>query len=249
MKRLLLILSLIVLLVLGFLLGNRLFPESFLGQLWSSSHSAVVTQVELKRLSLLNTAEYRMRLIFPYDFVDSQPDWLMYKNFWEFHRSTFYSRIDPAEYVDGQLPGEWAAGPFYARCREAGIDPYLFKDDFLVLPVWAKAGVDLSSMNDTLAGEPLAALLEEEGETLLRIHLPKADITDLVIEDQDSREWGYPDARISPEDLKYLITYLLPDIEERVRKSGLLEQADRQARMILESLFAGSGYSRIEYIR
>lgn len=248
MKRILMTLSLLTLLVLGFLLGSRFFPDSILGSLWSSRQSAVITQVELEKLSLLNTAEYRMRLIFPYDFVDSETDWVMYKNMWEFHRSLFYSKSDPSEYVGGVLPQEWAAAAFYAQCRDAGIDPFLFRYDFLVLPVRVKAGLDLSSLENHFGELPLMVpYLDEQGHSILQLNLPPADITSVEVEDLDSREWGYPDAPISPEELRVLIDLLQPAIDKRIRESGILEEADRQARLLLESLFSGSGYSRIEY--
>lgn len=237
MKKGLLIVSLLVLILLAVLLWGSLNPYSWAGKLWSSKTSVTTVETELYKLAELNTAEYRMRLIFPYDFVEGPADWLMYKNTWDLNPAVFTSRTDPAQYVDGQLPEEWKNGAFYRECRLAEIDPFDFRYDFLVLSVVIKAGTDLSVLSESLGGTPPIVMRKNEnGEKELVVDLPPAQINEMMIEDLDAREWGYPDPPVSPEEWRQLVDFLSPRMEQWALDAGILEEADRQSCVLLQSL-------------
>lgn len=237
MKKILLVVSLAAAVLIGVMLWGSLNPYSWAGKLWSSKSSVATVESELYKLADLNTAEYRMRLIFPYDFTEGTADWLMYKNTWELNPSLFADRIDPAQYVDGQIPEEWKSGAFYRDCRLAGIDPFEFRYDFLVLSVVVKAGTDLSVFSESLGGTPPIVMKKTEtGQKELTIDLPAPEIHEMIIEDLDNREWGYPDPPVSPEEWRQLVDFLRPRMEQWALDAGILEEADRQSRILLQGL-------------
>lgn len=231
LKAILVIVSIVALLLVVLMLWGRLDPRGWAAQLWSERSASSSELVEMEYLAQLNTAEYRMELIFPYDFVQGTPDWGLYKNLWDLHPANFYSKIDPDSYSDGELPPQWVDGPLYAQCREIGVDPYYFRFDFLVLSVLVKAGVDLDSQ-----AAISVEYFTEEGQEQVVLQMPQAEITELSFLDQSSSERGYPDAPISPRELRALVELLTPAIEKQALEAGILQEADEHAREIVEHL-------------
>jgi len=229
------LMSLLVLALLILMLWGQWDPFSWIGNLYSSSSSVMTVESELKKLALLNTAEYQMRIIFPYDFVDSPSDWAMYKNYYDYYPGEFAINSDPAEYVNGELPEKWQGAPFYGMCRQAGIDPFNFRYDVLIFSVIVKAGTDLNSISGIgLEDSIIQASDDKDSQWILQ--LPDAVITDLIIEDLDYREWGYPDPAITPEEYRALVEFLRPRMEEVAIKKGILDVAEKRRNHLLRQL-------------
>jgi len=220
--------SLAVLALLLFLLLGQWDLSSFTSKFWDSETALEVIEEELHHLAILNTAEYRMRLIFPYDFIQGQVDWVQYKSLWDYNQDGFKLRTDPAEYVDGKLPELWQNALFYKECKEAGIDPFEFRYDFLVLSVVVKAGTDMETLGF--------------GQNM---DLPEPVITDLIFEDLDHSQWGYPDPPVSPDELRGILQFLTPYIEDIALKEGILTQAQEKRDRLIESFLKQAGYGEI----
>ncbi|MDA3849768.1 MAG: DUF4230 domain-containing protein [Spirochaetaceae bacterium] len=242
LSRLMLSLSLAGLVFILLLLVWQFIPNSLLGPLMVSRSSVITVASELQDMSLLNTSEYKMRLRFPYDFAQGKPDWTLYKNTWDFNQELFSKKIDPANYPDGQVPELWQSGEFYLQCRSIGVDPFDFRYDFLVLSVILKGGVDLSRIVEI---QGLYGPGMDQKNDSHNITLPGAEITEFIIEDMDMTQQGYPDAPISPEELRYLVELLSPRIEQLAMDAGLLEDADLQAQQLMNRILTVAGNNQI----
>lgn len=247
LRRFILWISFLLFIFLGFLVWGKVNPDSLFSNLWIEKQAVQSNFIEVQQLAQLNTAEYKMRLIFPYDFIEGSPDWALYKNLWDLHPEDFLEKMDPENYPNGILPDLWKDGVFYRDCRELGIDPYNFRYDFLVLSVHVKAGVEL--MNQGLPGQTLEMEWVQDSQQgrVLSIKMPEPEISQWIFEDLDTKAWGYPDAAISPEELRRLVEFLSPQIEARVMETGITEEARTQAMELTAFLLQGAGVDKVEF--
>ncbi len=191
--------------------------------------------VKSSESSLIETARYRMKLIFPYDFIDREDDvnWPLLQ--WYYNRLPleFAARSEAEYYPDRTLPAEWKYGRLYRVCREAGIDPAARSSDFVVISVTARAGFDFRGTSISLEGN-------EEKKTVTLI-LPEPEITAIIVEDRSSGGEGFPEVTISPAQWSLFISEISPRIGELAVEEGILDSAAESAELLLASLFHGAG--------
>ncbi len=195
--------------------------------------------VKSSESSLIETARYRMKLIFPYDFVDTGDDvnWSLLQ--WYYNRlpAEFASRAAEEYYPDRIIPPEWKYGRLYRVCREAGIDPAGKDSEFVVITVTARAGFDFKG-----AAISLQDLSSDRSEGhSIGLVLPRPGITSIIVEDRSSAEEGFPEVSISPARWSLLIAEIIPEVEDLAVREGLLDSAAEGAEQLLTNLFQGAG--------
>ncbi len=241
MKHLLLPLIILLCVTGAILLAIPLVPFTLP---WEPSRitSVYTTLEESASESLLNTAEFSLKVLYPYDFIDAGDEvpWKTLQRHYNYHRDDYLTRESREFYPEGIIPEAWQYASLYRMCRECGLDPAADPLSFVVIEARLKAGINLRFQED---GSIEGALhLHGSNEKKLDITLPAVQITDIIIVDRPVQIYGYPEVRISPGQWKNLIEALIPDIKELACERGLLDEAARGAALLLTDLFEGAGF-------
>ncbi|MBF9015494.1 MULTISPECIES: DUF4230 domain-containing protein [unclassified Oceanispirochaeta] len=191
--------------------------------------------IESSESSLLQTAEFRFKLIFPYDFVDEgdEVNWQFLQRQFENLPEEFPMRASEEFYFDREIPFMWKYAELYALCRECGIDPAGRGEDFIVVSTRTRAGFNFNEESIFLDTEL------PDGKVVLT--LPGPEITAIIIEDRIAEDGGYPELEMSPSQWSRFITALTPEIAKLAVDEGILDLAEETARFLLSDLFGGAG--------
>ncbi len=210
--------------------------------LWREQRSVSVysSLVESTEDSLLNSSEYTMKVIFPYDFIDPQDrdsvPWREMQRFYNSDPAAFLLQDNPELYPDREIPEQWKYASVYRMCRENGLDPARDPDSFLVVSAGIKAGFRL------LENDLPRFSLETEEDKKLNLRLPPAGITDIIIYDRPKGGQVYPEVDMTPQQWSRLIETLMPEIVTMAVDKGILREAEASAASLLSELFKGAGY-------
>ena len=211
---------------------------------WKPSRltSVYTTLEESVSESLLNTAEFTLKILYPYDFIDREDEvpWKMLQRQYNYSREDYLMRESREFYPDRKIPEAWQYAALYRMCRECGLDPAADPLSFVVIEARLKAGISLPFQEDGAFEGVLH--LDGSNEKKLDITLPAVQITDIIIVDRPVRTHGYPEVRISPGQWRTLVETLIPDITELACERGLLDEAGRGAALLLTDLFEGAGF-------
>ncbi|MBB6482077.1 DUF4230 domain-containing protein [Spirochaeta isovalerica] len=204
------------------------------------SESAYTVAEEIGDLYILNTTEYRLKLIFPYDFVDRDLSWWAVKEMYE-------------RGIEGDENQE-ELKRIYKACLDGGFDPAIDVYEFIILNAVVKAGINISGTvfeNPSLyPEESLSSYMKVAGEgekRVVDIHLPAAEITDLYIDDRKPSSDSFPDARITPARWRDLVDFLQPRIRDKVIELGILDDADKNNRELISKILKDSGFSEVNF--
>jgi hypothetical protein len=200
--------------------------------------------IESSESSLLQTAEFRLKLIFPYDFVDEgdDVDWHFLQRQFETLPQEFPMRASEEFYFDKEIPHQWKYASLYALCRDCGIDPAGRRENFIVVSTRTRAGFDFNEDSITLVSETLhTGDPAARGSKNIILTLPGPEITAIIIEDRIPDKVGYPEIEMSPSQWSRFITALTPSIGEFAVDEGILDLAEETALFLLSDLFGGAG--------
>ncbi|MBI9099639.1 MAG: hypothetical protein JEY91_14260, partial [Spirochaetaceae bacterium] len=126
--------SLLLVILMVFFLADRFISGisfSDIAFFQSRKESVYTIEEEIKDLYQLNTSEYRIKLIFPFDFVDRDIDWREIKQIYE-------RDLEPTEPQIKDLA-------IYQSSLNAGIDPAVDLYDFIIVTAVVKAGIYLGN--------------------------------------------------------------------------------------------------------
>jgi hypothetical protein len=206
----------------------------------SKKGSAYTVAEEVSDLYLLNTSEYKLKLIFPHDFVDRDISWWAVKEIYERRLDV---DEDQQELVD-----------IYKACLNSGFDPAVDVYDFIIMTAIVKAGINISGTmfeNPSLYQEErFDSYLRIEGdgpEKTVFLHIPPVEITELYIDDRKPSDDNFPDAQLTPARWKELVDFLNPKIREKVIELGILEDAGENSRELISKLLRENGFSRVSF--
>ena len=196
--------------------------------------------IESTEDSLLNSSEYTLKVIFPYDFIepgdrDAVP-WRTMQRLYNSDSAAFLLKDNPELYPDREVPSQWKYASVYRMCRENGLDPAGDPDSFLVVSAGIKAGFRLLDENNPLFS------LETGEDKKLNLRLPPAGITDIIIYDRPEGGQEYPEVAMTPQQWSRLIEALMPEIVKMAEDKGILREAEVSAVSLLSELFKGAGY-------
>lgn len=233
----------LLLAALTFLLVDRFivgFSLPALGFLRERKESAYTVAEEVGDLYLLNTSEYRMKLIFPFDFVDRDVSWWSVK---EMYERGFEADENQQELIH-----------IYKACLDGGFDPSVDIYDFIVFTAVVKAGINISGtvFENPALYEPGSLdsylKIDETGTGRnISVYVPEAEITDLYIDDRKPSSDNFPDAQMTPAQWRDLVEFLEPRIREKVISLGILEDAAENSRKLIETILRDSGFSDVAF--
>lgn len=179
--------------------------------------------LESREVLALATVEYLYKSVFPHDFIPEGTDF-----------RALFSRLFRGETL---TPEEERLVEIYRVCADVGIDPELEQYRFAVITARVKGGWDLRGTGMSV---------EETPEGLV-ITLPRPVITDLIIEDETSGRYSYPDLQAGPAAWKKITGLTEEEIRRRVLAEGILDEAETRGKTYLEMLFAQAGYRSISF--
>ncbi len=236
------VLSGIFFLIVIFLSVSLFYPFREFRFPWEAQRvtSVYTSLLESTGDALLNSSEYSLKIIFPYDFIeredlDSVP-WRDLQRLYDTYREDYLLRENPELYPDRKIPDEWKYAALYRLCRENGLDPASDPRSFVVIAAGIKAGIRLMDRESYLIS------VESGEDKTLKLRLPPADITDIIIIDRPVEDQGFPEVRITPQQWSSLIDTITPGIIRMAVDKGILEEAERSAVSLLKGLFEGAGF-------
>ena len=174
----------------------------------------------------LNTVEMVYKVVFPYDFVPADMNWTL---FLKQHRES--RRMSPLEI--GYLET-------YTLCNEIGIQLERKKNEFVVVTTIIKGGFDLSSL-----AEHYVIVGDQNGIT---ITMPRAIVTDFIIEDTGSEMYSYPDIDIDPERWQKISAFIQKRMINTAVSGGILQFAEENGKQFIERFFLDAGYSSVNFL-
>lgn len=229
-------------LVTFFILDRYVVGVSLPGfALFRQRRSAAFTVAEeIGDLYLLNTSEYRMKLLFPYDFVDRDLNWWYIKEMYE-------RGIEADEQLEELVR-------IYETCLHSGFDPAIEAYEFIVLTAVVKAGINISGTvfeNPALYGpngmDDYMRIEEGEKGKRITLRIPDTEVTDLYIDDRRPGSDNFPDAEMTPSQWRDLVNFLDPYIREKVIELGILDDASLNSRILLEKILKDSGFAEVYF--
>lgn len=199
--------------------------------------------IESSESSLLQTAEFRLKIIFPYDFVDEKDDvdWQFLQRQFEIYPDEFQMRASKEFYPDKEIPYEWKYAEIYTLCRESGIDPAGRGESFIVISTRTRAGFDFNEDSISLVTEMFHTVDGEKESDSVILILPGPEITAIIVDDQIPEDDAYPEIDMSPSQWSRFIIALTPKIGELAVDEGILDLAEETATFLLSDLFGGAG--------
>lgn len=235
---LILLLFLLIFTTDRFIAGVSLSDFSFWGR---KDGSAYTVSEEIRDLYLLNTSEYRVKLIFPFDFVDREVDWWTIK---EIHERQLTHSTDFNRELD-----------VYKACLAAGFDPALDIYDFIILTAVVKAGIKISGTvfenpqrHDRFGRNEYINIEKGEAGDIISLKIPDVEITESYIDDRNPDNDNFPDAELTPGQWRALVDFLDPLILEKVKTIGILETARENSRELIGKILKEGGFSEVYFI-
>jgi len=221
---------------IGFLfLADPLFDLDFGIIVEKRTSTSSLVALAGRDLMRLNTLEAVHKVVFPYDFVPAEVNW-----------KRLFEEIELGRTLS---PEEERYVSVYGLSERIGIDLDSKRREFIVVTAIAKIGLDL----DRFASETRTVVNGTVGPVSVRsdgtvvVVLPPVTITDLIIDDSSSGDYGYPDVGISPEGWRLLAEFISDSVAVRIRESGLFVEAKDVAKRFLTEFFSQAGYDSVSF--
>jgi hypothetical protein len=232
--RLILILLILAAAAAVILSADRLFDftfsNPFVRKERTVSSSVILKQV--KDIGKLNTVEFIYKTVFPFDLVQPDTDWNYLVESFSSGKKLNFNEIEMLSILGISL--------------DAGIDLLSESYSFIVITARITAGFEFSETNFENADDVIFIDVEKNS---IKIKLPPVTITDIVIEDEDSSSYGYPDLDISPEKWKTLTSILSRMLKTEAEERNITGIAQERGEEFIRKLLTSAGYSSVEFIR
>ena len=196
--------------------------------------SSTATLVQVRDILALNTVEVVYKVVFPYDYVPADMNWSLILR--QYREGRDLSLLEET-YLE-----------VYRLCEEIGINLESKKREFVVLTTILKGGFDLSDpvfASPESAGNRSNRFIMIDSENAITITLPDTVITDIIIEDAETRTYLYPDIRIGPEDWKMLTSFVERQVAADAEEHGILQLAEENGKRFLRRLLLDTGYDSV----
>ncbi len=220
-----------------------LFRESTTASSWSVLET-------IDNLEDLETAQYEMKFVFPFDFVTSPAvNWLFLKTQYDISREQFQEHVFPlGQRHSRPVAPVWQDAALYELCRKVGMDPGKPDYKFLIISAHVRAGLDLTEWHREIERQQATITETTPDELVLNLPHPVVRITSFSINDTDNTAQGFPDVSLSPEEWSTLIQEVEPLIREQALAEGLLQQARTEAEQLIREIFLASGFRQVLFV-
>jgi hypothetical protein len=200
---------------------------------------------EIHPLFKLTTVEYTYKTVFPYDFIPENSD----------PQRAYTRRQQGAELTSR----EKEAARLYRICLDSEISLSPRSTDFVVLTSRVKGGYNLQPLLATAPAEPAGSHTEADPSRTLavypnsalktvQIQLPRPIITALIIQDETSEFYQYPDIRVDAEQWRNITDYVEEKIHTRVIEAGILTKTEERIQSILTRMLKSAGWEKVVFI-
>ncbi|NNM66836.1 MAG: DUF4230 domain-containing protein [Spirochaetales bacterium] len=177
----------------------------------------------------LSTAQGIWHLVFPFDFFSSDgPFDRTFGKSWQVLATQSLKQLTPAERNVVEL---------YRWGRAHGFDPEHGRR-FVVIPVLARAGVDLNQ-----SPTPIQNSLPHR-ETVIK--LPPVRLTDLIILEEENSQ-AFPEVPLTPAQWRTLIELVQPCVGLILKDRGLGEEAREGALKFYRAVYAAAGVKEAHF--
>ncbi len=230
-KRMRLSLVLFIVLIGGGILTTAYIITRFKIDIHFSSKKTVsqseIILTGIKKVFTFSTVEYVYKSVFPFDFYNQSTNW--------------YALL--AKRNSGQVltSSERDALALYDLCRSAGIPLSGKHYQFIVVTSLIKAGLPSPQ-----AITPDSITIEGKNIT---VRLPKPQITEFIIEDNDSSTYDYPDIDIDPLHWKLITRYVESQVRKKVLDKGILTEADSRLKEFISAFLHDAGFQSVTFIQ
>jgi hypothetical protein len=205
---------------------------------------------EMRDIFQFQTVEFIRKVVFPHDFI---PSGISLASLME----TLREGEGSIETLLSDDKLQYLA--VYDMAQKIGIDIEAEPFEFLVASVTIRAGFKLSGTalaSDSLPDDSeLAEWIKietkktaresEDPVKTIRIKLPPIAITDIIIEDDTSETYNYPDIDLSPEQWRELSAYIAGELRGKVLEEGVLEHAEKNAIEFIGNFLKTAGYDKV----
>ncbi|MFW5711680.1 MAG: DUF4230 domain-containing protein [Spirochaetota bacterium] len=188
---------------------------------------------EIHPLFKLTTVEYTYKTVFPYDFIPQNSD-----------PQRAYTRRQRGEELTTR---EQEAARLYEICRAAGIPLWNRSTDFVVLTSRVKGGYNLQPLLSSPSSDNELRVYPNSALKTIEIRLPAPVITELIIQDETSEFYQYPDIKVDAEQWRRITDYVEEQIRDRVIEEGILLKSEERIKALLSRLLQSSGWEEIVF--
>lgn len=199
---------------------------------------------EIRPLFELTTVEYTYKTVFPYDFIPEYSD-----------PQQAYTRRQRGEELTSR---EKEAARLYRICLNSGISLSTRSTEFVVLTTRVKGGYNLQPLLGSAPAGPSGRQRSAESSDKLgvypnsalktvQIQLPRPIITDLIIQDETSEFYQYPDIQVDAEQWREITDYVEEKIRARVIEAGILVKTEGRMKSTLTGLLKSAGWEKIVF--
>lgn len=188
---------------------------------------------EIYPLFKLTTVEYTYKTVFPFDFIpeNSNPQ-------------RAYARRQNGEELTTH---EQEAARLYKICLAAGIPLWKRSTEFVVFTSRVKGGYNLQPLLSSPASGNELRVYPNTALKTVEIRLPAPEITDLIIQDETSEFYQYPDINVDAEQWRLITEYVEEKIRRRVIEEGILTRTEDRIKGILSRLLQSTGWEEIVF--
>jgi len=235
---------LIVALTLLLLFATALFTDLFGRQLIPGlpklqlqrverTQTSVITIADVRAIAELATIQMIHRAVFPYDYLPRDVSLPTVLRKLRTSSRSIQRTLTEEEYRYFRT---------YSLSQEVDLGTTGGTFDFVVVTIVLTAGIDFTDREISIQVEES----EDENRAVV-VHLPKASILDVALEDIDPQAYPYPTASLSAEGLRLVADYVIEETISKERQALLMDEAEQRARQLISSLLEQAGFDEVKF--
>ena len=201
---------------------------------------------EVRDMYTFNTVEYVYRAVFPFDFLhaDTSIETILAR------LRGVSGRID-----DVLTPREYEHWRAWNLARTHRFSVTTDRPDFVVITITVRGGFDLTGTvwdrGMTAGPDEVATVIRTIGpprDRAIAVQLPRATVTDVIIEDTNTSEYHFPDFSLQPAAWREIAGFVADAVRERTVAEGLLLTAEANGREFVSGMLLTAGFDRVQFM-
>ena len=217
------------------LFGRQLIPGLPKLQLQrvERTQTSVITIADVRAIAELATIQMIHRAVFPYDYLPRDVSLPTVLRKLRTSSRSIQRTLTEEEYRYFRT---------YSLSQEVDLGTTGGTFDFVVVTIVLTAGIDFTDREISIQVEES----EDENRAVV-VHLPKASILDVALEDIDPQAYPYPTASLSAEGLRLVADYVIEETISKERQALLMDEAEQRARQLISSLLEQAGFDEVKF--